>query len=176
MSLALKHILRSGPRHSIQAGVGFAIKSSIVRKLEFLPKGINSRLMLLRLNLPHGRYATLISAHAPTLPASDACKEEFYEKLTTVIDSVPRRDKLLLLGDFNARIGRDYTSWCKVIGPHGVRKGNSYGILLLSTCTQYTLVITNTIFQQSNKYKTTNMDASTFTSLASSGLCNCATT
>ena len=42
-----------------QAGVGFAIKSSIVRKLEFLPKGINSCLMLLRLNLPHGRYATL---------------------------------------------------------------------------------------------------------------------
>ena len=36
-----------------QACVGFAIKSSIVRKLEFLPNGINSRLMLLRLNLSH---------------------------------------------------------------------------------------------------------------------------
>ena len=78
--------------------------------------------MLLRLNLPHERYATLISAYAPTLPASDACKEEFYEKLTNFIDSVPRRDKLFLLGDFNARVDRDFTSWCKVIGPHGVSK------------------------------------------------------
>ena len=69
--------------------------------------------MLLRLNLPNERYATLISAYAPTLPASDASKEEFYEELTNVIDSVPRRDELFLLGDFNARVGRDCTSWCK---------------------------------------------------------------
>ena len=138
-----------------QAGVGFAIKSSIVRKLEFLPKGINSRLMLLRLNLPYGQSATLISAYAPTLPASDAFKEEIYEELTNVIDSVPRRDKLFLLGDFNAHVGQNYTSWCKVIGPHGVERKNANGTLLLSTCSQYNLVITNTIFQQSNKYKTT---------------------
>ena len=70
---------------------------------------------------------------------------------------MPRRDKLFLLGDFNARVGRDYTSWCKVIGPHGVGRENSNGTMLLSTCTQYNLVITNTIFQQSNKYKTTWM-------------------
>ena len=121
----------------LEAGVGFAIKCSIVRKLEFLPKGINSRLMLLHLNLPHGRYATLISAYSPILPASDAFKEEFYEKLTNVIDSVPRRDKLFLLGDFNSRVGRDCTSWCKVIGPHGVGRkipmGHCFSVLVLST-------------------------------------------
>ena len=98
-----------------------------------------------------------LCAYAPTLPASDAFKEEFYEKLTNVIDSVPRRDKLFFLGDFNARVGRDYTSWCKVIGPHGVGREHFNGTLLLNTCTQYNLVITNTIFQQSNKYKTTWM-------------------
>ena len=98
-----------------------------------------------------------LCAYAPTLPASDAFKEEFYEKLTNVIDSVPRRDKLFFLGDFSARVGRDYTSWCKVIGPHGVGREHFNGTLLLNTCTQYNLVITNTIFQQSNKYKTTWM-------------------
>ena len=97
--------------------------------------GINSRLMLLRLNLSHGRYATLISAYAPTLPASDAFKEEFYEELTNAIDSVPRRDKLFLLGGFNARVGRDYTSWCEVIGPHGV--GCRKGKVQWDTASQY---------------------------------------
>ena len=70
---------------------------------------------------------------------------------------MPRRDKLFLLGDFNDGVGRDYTSWCKVIGPHGVGRENCNGTLLLSTFAQCNLVITNTIFQQSNRYKTTWM-------------------
>lgn len=140
-----------------QAGVGFAIKSKIVQQLEFLPKGINSRLMSLRINLSHERFATLISAYAPTLTASDSCKDQFYEELSRVIDSVPRQDKLFLLGDFNARVGRDSTAWCKVIGHHGLGKENSNGTLLLTTCSKSNLVITNTIYQQSNKYKTTWM-------------------
>ena len=93
--------------------------------------------MLLSLNLPYGRYATFTSAYAPTPPPSGPFKEEFYEELTNVIDSVPRRDKLFLLGDFNARVGRDDTSWCKVIGPHSVGRENSMGhcfsVLVLST-------------------------------------------
>ena len=34
-----------------EAGVGFAIRTSLVRHLESLPKGINDRLMMLRLPL-----------------------------------------------------------------------------------------------------------------------------
>lgn len=64
---------------------------------------------------------------------------------------------MFLLGDFNARVGRDSTAWHKVIGQHGVGKENSNGTLLLTTCAQNGLVITNTVFQQSNKYKTTWM-------------------
>ena len=45
-----------------EAGVGFAIKSHLGRKLSGLPKGINDRLMTLRIPLSGKRYATIVSA------------------------------------------------------------------------------------------------------------------
>ena len=49
-----------------EAGVGFTIKSHLVSKLSGLPKGINDRLMTLRLPLSGKRHATIVSAYAPT--------------------------------------------------------------------------------------------------------------
>ena len=99
----------------------------------------------------------IISAYAPTLGSSDETKEQFYSTLSDIIKDVPSSHKLLLLGDFNARVGMDYDSWENVIGKHGVGRENSNGTLLLSLCSQHNLMITNTIFQQATRHKTTWM-------------------
>ena len=138
-----------------EAGVGFAVRSAIVPKLDALPKGISDRLMTLRLPLTRGNHLTLISAYAPTMTYSDEKKEEFYHALREVIRAVPKRDKLLLMGDFNARIGKGRNAWPSVIGPHGVGKMNSNGELLLTLCSEMGLTITNTIFQQPDIHKVT---------------------
>nr|VZI48303.1 unnamed protein product [Spirometra erinaceieuropaei] len=49
------------------AGVAFAIRNDIVGRLPSLPQGINDRLMSLRLPLWGGKFATIISAYAPTM-------------------------------------------------------------------------------------------------------------
>ena len=61
------------------------------------------------------------------------------------------------MGDFNARVGKDYSSWENVLGRHGVGSENSNGTLLLSLCSQNELIITNTIYQQATRHKTTWM-------------------
>ena len=68
---------------------------------------------------------------------------------------VPPSDKLILLGDFNARVGTDCNNWKGVLGPHGTGKLNSNGLVLLSFCAENDLTITNTLFRQADKYKTT---------------------
>ena len=140
-----------------QSGTGFAMRSSLVRQLNLVPTGVNDRLMTLRLPLQHGRHATFISAYAPTMTNPEEAKEQFYSELRRTIHSVHPRDKIVLLGDFNARVGRNHNSWERVLGHHGIGKENSNGTMLLSLCSELELVITNTIFQQTNKYKTTWM-------------------
>ena len=139
------------------SGVGFAIRTQLARQLDSLPRGINDRLMTLRLKLQKDCYVTIISAYAPTMTNPEEVKEAFYEELDQLISSVDHRDKLIVLGDFNARVGVDYTLWPNVLGRHGTGKCNSNGLMLLSLCTQHELTITNTLFQQADKLKNTWM-------------------
>jgi exonuclease III len=57
-------------------GVGFAIKTSIVKELEKLPTAVNERLMWLRVKISEKRYATIISAYAPTMTNEEVVKEK----------------------------------------------------------------------------------------------------
>eukprot|EP00745_Piridium_sociabile_P040226 TRINITY_DN767_c0_g1_i3.p1 TRINITY_DN767_c0_g1~~TRINITY_DN767_c0_g1_i3.p1 ORF type:complete len:1045 (-),score=247.16 TRINITY_DN767_c0_g1_i3:182-3316(-) len=145
---------RDEPR---EAGVGFAIRTNLVRKLESLPRGINDRLMVMRLPLAGKSHLTLISAYAQTMTYSLERKEMFYQDLRNVMQSAPKEDKILLLGDFNARVGRDYRAWPGVLGPHGIGMENSNGQLLLSFCAEHGLTITNTLFKLPDIHKTTWM-------------------
>ena len=89
----------------------------------------------MRIPLSHGKkFATIVSAYAPTLTNLDEVKDKFYEDLNALITNVSTSDKLIILGDCNARVGYDSDSWDGIIGKHGVGKCNSNGLLLLQTC------------------------------------------
>ena len=139
-----------------QAGVGFAIKTAIVKNLIELPSGVSKRVITMRLPLECGRYTTIISVYAPILKSSDEDKGMFYDELRAVLSRVPPEDKIWLCGDFNARVGTDYDSW-EALGKHGVGNCNDNGLLLLHLCTEFGLVIGNTLFQQSDHKKLTWM-------------------
>ena len=108
-----------------------------MKKLDDLPEGLNDRLMKLKPPLGKKRTATLISVYAPTMTNPDDVKEKFYEELEALISTVSQSDKLILLGDFNARVGKDHHSWEEVLGHHGIGKCNSNGLRLLKTCTAF---------------------------------------
>ncbi|XP_035672024.1 uncharacterized protein LOC118413014 [Branchiostoma floridae] len=137
------------------SGVGFMIKNSIANKLQNLPVGHSDRLMSLRLPLQDNQSVTLISVYAPTLQADPATKETFYTELRSLLANVNEADKILVLGDFNARVGRDHEVWPGALGRHGVGNCNDNGRLLLELCAERGLSITNTLFQQKARFKTT---------------------
>ena len=63
---------RRVPDDKREAGVSYAIKTSLVGKLACPPTGANDRLMSMQLPLHHGKkFATIISAYSPTMTNTD---------------------------------------------------------------------------------------------------------
>ncbi|XP_078612812.1 uncharacterized protein LOC144882704 [Branchiostoma floridae x Branchiostoma japonicum] len=167
------HGLPTGTRRSVHSGSrtttrrkgrepvfghpSFMIENTLASKLENLPTGHSDRIISMRLPLRKDQYATLFSVYAPTLQADPADKDKFYSDLRTLVRNAPANDKVIILGDFNARVGRDSEAWKGVLGKYGVGNCNDNGRLLLETCAELKLTITNTLFQQKNRFKTTWM-------------------
>ena len=89
-----------------EGGVGFAIKSDLVKNLE-RPAGITDRIMKLRVPLPCGRFLSILSVYAPNLQANEEVNLAFYGAYREAITKIPVEEKLITLGDFNARVGKD---------------------------------------------------------------------
>ena len=85
------------------------MKNTLCNKLDG-PHAISDHIMTVLHSLEKG-HATIICAYAPTLIAQPEVKDLFYAALAQVVEYVPKSDKLILLGDFNARVGNGRESW-----------------------------------------------------------------
>ena len=82
-------------------------------------------------------YITVISAYAPTAKAPPAVTQKFMDDLQDVMDTVPAADLLILLGDFNSRVGSsrgDSDLWRDIRGKYGVGECNVAGEKFLEFC------------------------------------------
>ena len=138
-------------------GVGFAVRNTLLSMIE--PGSISSeRLLTLRLNTNTGPV-TLVSVYAPTLTSTPDAKDEFYESLATTISSIPSKEQLILLGEFNARVGADHDSWPSCLGQFGVGRMNENGQRLLELCTFHSLCIAKSFFKTKLQHKVSWSDA-----------------
>lgn len=79
-----------------------------INSLSELPIGSNERFMTLRLKLSKDQHAAITSISAPTLGSEEDTKETYDSQLNQILQSTPTIDKPILLGDFNAGVGRDH--------------------------------------------------------------------
>jgi hypothetical protein len=55
----------------------------------------------------HWCHIVVLNVHAPTEDKTDDGKGSFYEELECVFDRFPKYHMKILLGDFNAKVGRE---------------------------------------------------------------------
>ncbi|BHF68279.1 hypothetical protein SprV_0301131200 [Sparganum proliferum] len=89
------------------------------------------------------------------MTSPNAARDKFYEDLHALLATVSKADKLIVLGDFNACVGIDHAAWRGVLCPHGLRGSKDNGLLLLRTCTERRLILTNTFFCLPEREKAT---------------------
>ena len=138
-------------------GVRFAARTALLQNTQESAIAIDEQLMTLRLPLAKNRFATFVSVYSPTLDSSVDVKDGSYDTLYSILRRISQDDKIILLGDFNARVGRNHDVCHGVIGHHGVGNMNSSGLRLLSICSELGLAITNTFFQLRDMHKTSWM-------------------
>ena len=89
---------------------------------------------------------TVIQTYAPKSNAEEAEVEWFYEDLQDLLELTPKRYVLLIIGDWNAKVGSQETP--QVTGKFGLGVQNKAGQRLIKFFQENTLVIANTLFQQ----------------------------
>lgn len=132
-------------------GVGFAVRNSLVNTIVMDSDG-SERLLTLQLNTSSG-LVTLLCVYSPTLGAAMEIKDRFYDALSAKIENVPANHHLVVLGDFNARIGADHETWPSCIGHFGTGKLNENGQRLLEACTFHNLCVSNSYFPTKPQHK-----------------------
>ena len=88
----------------------------------------------------------VIQAYALTSNTEEAEVEQFYEDLQDLLALTPKKDVLIIIGDWNAKVGSQETP--RVTGKFGLGIRNEAGQRQIEFCQENALVIANTLFQQ----------------------------
>ena len=68
-------------------------------------------------------------------------------KRVVVLKEIPQNEQIVLLGDFNARVGTNSEAWPICLELQGHDKLNDHDQRLLELCTWHNLCITNSYFK-----------------------------
>ncbi|XP_050430865.1 craniofacial development protein 2-like [Adelges cooleyi] len=140
-----------GEKH--ERGVGFAIKNSILPNIvRFEP--INDRICYVELK---GKWFNIliINCYAPTDDKSEEIKNAFYEELDRICDGLPTGKPKVILGDFNAKIGKEAV-YRPTIGKDCLHNDtNDNGNKLITFATASNMRISSTMFPHKNIHKQT---------------------
>jgi len=134
-------------------GTGFFVHRRIVpavKRVEF----VSDRLSYIVLR---GRWpnTVVVNVHAPSEKKSEESKDSFYEELEEVFDHFPKYHLKILLGDFNAKVGRE-NIFKPTTGQESLHQdSNDYGVRLVNFATSRNLVVKSTIFHHRNIHKYT---------------------
>ena len=139
-------ILCSSEDNEHRKGVAL-ILNKIAQKALLGYKTISPRMISARFQTQAGAL-TVVQVYAPNMADPEDQVDSFYDQLQKVIDETPNQDLLIVSGDMNAKVGRDWDLWKHVIGQHGYGDMNSRGEKLLNFCTANNLTIANTLFPQ----------------------------
>ena len=82
-----------------------------------------------------------IQCYAPTNDAEEEKKDDFYQQLQAALDRRGAKDIVILIGDFNTKIGMDNSGYEDVMGTNGLEQMNEHGERFADLCALNQLVI-----------------------------------
>ena len=138
-----RNIHPSGREDRHEHGVGSLIHRDTVNAIMGC-RPVSSRPITIRLKASPFNIIT-VPAYAPTTDYDDDDIEDFYDQLQEIIDQAPKKDILVVQGDWNAKIGEDASkNWKRTSGQFCNPETNERGLGLLEFATYSNLNMVNT--------------------------------
>ncbi|VDP44923.1 unnamed protein product [Schistosoma margrebowiei] len=97
----------------------------------------------------------VIQCYAPTNDYNEDVKDQFYDRLQSIVKKCPAKELITLMADLNDKVGMDNTGYEDIMGRHGLGEKNKNGERFAKLCAFNKLVIGGTIFPYKRIYKTT---------------------
>ena len=126
-----------------EGGVGFLVRECLVSEVEFIDSVKYEENVWMKVRGGRGRSALYVGCvNMPTDSTSVAAVDAGYVRLKEDVLSFRQKGKVVLLGDFNARVGR-CVEVDDVIGMFGEDACNASGNRLVSFLNEVELVVCN---------------------------------
>ena len=89
-----------------------------------------------------------MQVYAPTNDAEFEAKDDFYDQLQSVLEGVPKHDLLIVMGDWNTKVGQAEEGEETTISKYPLRGGirNDNGERFVNFCAMNDLLRTSTVF------------------------------
>lgn len=135
-------------------GVGFIFGPKIAPFIQEV-RGVNERLIMCTFKIKRKKYR-LYQVYAPQQGHPEEEKERFMDLVEECVDGGSEDNMLhLLMGDFNARVGRRRNEVERILGPHGENERNPEGERLIDMCMRRNLKIMNGFYKHRESHKIT---------------------
>jgi len=151
-------IVSLGQNSGKHGGLGFAVSPRIQPFLTKYRK-LSDRVGYADFKLPQRKKGVLdmriVTAYGPTQPLAEkksSVRDQFYDELSAAGDSATSRTLVLYAGDFNSKVGSQSAA---CVGQYGKGTRNENGHALVQWATAKGLLLANTLFRYSQRFRTT---------------------
>ena len=117
-------------------------------------KRVSDRLMGMKLEVKRS-IVNMVSAYAPQVNNSMEEKNNFWEDLDGLIESVSKQEKIVLGADLNEHVGRGNIGDEEIMGRYGAGTRNKEGSMVVDFAKRMDLEIVNTYFKKKDEHRVT---------------------
>ena len=134
-------------------GIGIVLREELAESVLEV-KRVSDRLMAMKLEV-NGSILNIVSAYAPQVNYSMEEKNDFWEDLDGLIESISKEERIVLGADLNGHVGEGNIGDEEIMRRYGAETRNKEGSMVVDFGKRMDLAIVNTYFKKKDEHRVT---------------------
>ena len=136
-----------------KSGIGIVVREELAESVLEV-KRMSDRLMAMKVEVKES-ILNIVSAYSPQVNNSMEEKNDFWDDLDGLIESVSKQKRIVLGADLNGNVGKGNIGDEKIMGRYGAGTKNKERSMVVNFAKRIDLVIVNTYFKKKDEHRMT---------------------